>query len=399
MAMLADDARLTVDVPALIAQLSFPSRKTRMEAEQALMGMGESVLAYFKETEHLPVAARESISRIKLKLHAEAIQTKLQASHVSYPDGRSFSEIIELISVQTNNEVLLSPSSLGKLTVPMKAEQAPFWEMIDDLSKTAKIGWIWDSQQRLVLTSEAVRLPGQHSVSNCVRLNVDAAQRRQNFNQTNLRRVQRLNCRLDVEPRIHLFYATIEDETFSFATQDTALKPFTPNSKRELTSSDNQTVEFPLDFIVDRDLPDGTLHLDGKVKLMTAGQRVPCRFPIKQSPSETISVGESEVMLELVQNSETDRVVCTLQVKLKLPPDTFTSHRLGMLHQSVWLETSSGRIRPSDMQIISMNNHTHKVRFTFETKNHLGGNLVYEVPHLISEQEFQFRVEDVSVSR
>lgn len=377
------------EVRQLIEQLDAPVRRTRQAAEERLVELGESSLILLEQAEGTSPAVQEAIRRIAVAIERNAVERLLQASRVTLQRPLTVQETFRSVSDQTSNPIVLEslpPAVLERQLATDRPQDVPFWKALDALCAEANLGWEWKRGGFLQLTADYPAQEGRTAVVDCFRIHVGVLPRRRDFARPEVRRVLRLNCRIDVEPRVLPFTLLVEDRDFSIANGDVVFAPFNPESNREFGFIQGQSVLFPIDFKRDPELEleTGTLH--GKVRIRCAARRRPITFELDEPTEEPVRAGGIHVRWLSSATAVDGSLTVTLRITFAEHGPELESHRLGLLHRDVWVTTSQDERIPCDeLQLLRTEGLAHTVRCTFPSGIDLSGaTLTYEAPDLIS---------------
>jgi hypothetical protein len=390
-------------VRRLMQQLDAPVRRTRQAAEERLVELGESALPLLERAEGTSAAAREAVRRITVTIERNAIERLLQASRVTLEQPMTVSKAFEAVSQQTSN-----PIDLGAVSDPVRERrlmshlnETPFWKAVETLCEEADLGWEWERGGLLRLTADYPAREGRMAVTDCFRVQATVVSRRGNFARPEVRQVLRVNCRVDVEPRVLPLTLSVEDGDFSISEGDVVLAPFNPEANREFGFTRGQSVLFPIDLKRDpeREPETGTLH--GKIRLRCAARRLPITFALDDPDTEPVRAGGIHVRWLSSSAAENGTLTVTLRITFAEEGPELESHRLGLLHRDVWLTSSQGeQVSYDERQLLRTERLSHTVRYTFLSETGLdGATLTYEAPDLISTVTVPIRIERLPLGR
>lgn len=387
------------EVRQLVEDLNSSSRAARLSAEERLIELGEAALAGLADHRAAAVpAVIEALNRIRDRIERDAAGRLFQSSRVTLVPPLTVEEALVQIVEQTGNELRLDqvPLELRRRKLNRNVDALPFWEVLDLVCRETRIGWQWDGGTALSLSPDVPLPAGRAVVTNGLRISVDSQPRRQSFAAPQLRRILRLNGRVDVEPRLQAFFLTVADRDFVLREGDHVWLPFNPDARREFPVLSGQSVTFSLDLKREPEFEAATATLEGRVDLRGAARRVPVSFTAGED-DHLRRIGRTQVELLSRRTTASGETEYTLRVTFERPGPELESHRLGLLHRDAWLERPDGeRVPFRELQLLRVDGISHTVRYTFPAeRNGDPPMLTYLVPELVTTIAVPFVIEAV----
>ncbi len=338
-------------VEGWLDQLTTGSRSERAKAQRALLEAGPRVLEWLPPLESVrDIAAREQLRRIRVELERRAAKESVQASLVKLPKGLPLKNALRELADQSGNQLQFSDLPADRLaeTVPTEFESAPFWQVMASLAEQFEFHWKRAKFDRqLVLIDEAGDTTVASQVLGAALLNVESVRTRTIG--TDGKRLLRLRCRLEVEPRLRPLFLSVSARSLQF--RDAAgneLAPFNPEAQYELTLGESGEVAFDVDFLSE----DATTtwqqcSFQGSLELTVAAGTEAIRFRnVARSAGASRRRGGVIVSLREISRSQTgnDTVLKTrLAVAYETGGPAFESHRTWIYHNQAYFEGPNGK--------------------------------------------------------
>lgn len=352
-----------IEIQQLVEQLSSSKRSERIWAEEKLLNAKLNVLPELTTLAEQKREHRFQLLKLIEKIRKRAAEETLLGQTVLLDQERfTAEERVKQVRQQTGIDLRL-PSNLLKQPTTMEAGQYPFWQVVDELSKELNCNWQWDQASIYFVSSQSEEDVSREYVD-CLRVQVLQSEKRQNLRSKFRRGLMRLNFQFDLEPTVRPFLLNLAANDFQLTSTtdegDWIGKPFSPGSKLELPAGESPRFKASLDFIA-RDLPEDTdLSVKGKIELM-------CSARPREIRASLLNKESIQPELKIVETSEkANKIVVTVDIQLPEELAEFDSHRLSLLHQDAWLDSSDGtRSKPEQVQILSHTGSRHRVEFSF----------------------------------
>lgn len=380
-----------IDVQQLVVQLNSSKRSERIWAEEKLLNAELNVLPELTTLAEQKREHRFQLLKLIEKIRKRAADQTLRGQTVLFDQERLTAEERAKQVLQQTGIDLRLPSNMLIQPTTMEAGQYSFWQVVDELSKELNCDWQWDQASINIVSSQSQDDVSREYVD-CLRVQVLQSEKRQNLRSQFSRGLMRLNFQFDLEPTVRPFLLNLAANDFQLtSTTDEGNwigPPFSPGSKLELPAGESPRFKASLDFIA-RDLPeDADLSVNGKIELM-------CSARPREIRASLLNKKSTQSELKIVETSEkANKIVVTVDIQLPEELAEFDSHRLSLLHQDAWLESSDGtRSKPEQVQILSHKGSSHRVEFSFlsDHAKHTG-TFVYLYPDQVVFFPASFKV-------
>ena len=380
-----------IDIQQLVEQLNSSKRSERIRAEEKLLNAELNVLPELTTLAEQKREHRFQLLKLIEKIRKRAADQTLRGQTVFFDQERfTADERVKQVLKQTGIDLRL-PSNVLKQPTTMESGQYPFWQVVDELSKELNYDWQWNQASIYFVSSQSKEDVSREYVD-CFRVQVSQSEKRQNLRRQFSRGLMRLNFQFDLEPTVRPFLLNFAANDFQLTSTtdegDWIGKPFSPGSKLELPAGKSPRFKMSLDFMA-RDLPeDADLSVNGKIELI-------CSARPREIRASLLNKKSIQPELKIVETSEkANKILMTVDIQLPEELAEFDSHRLSLLHQDAWLESSDGtRSKPEQVQILSHTGSRHRVEFSFSSDHAMHtGTFVYLFPDHVVLFPVSFKV-------
>lgn len=297
-------------------------------------------------------------------------------------------DVVKVINRDTSNHVVLDPD-VGNVNIePISAQ--PFWLALDQICRDHELNWTWKNR----ITIEVGRGPAQStSVVNDNGVRVAA---RQVDSSTKLTRIK---FEIDVEPRCYPFFLQFQEDDFSLKASERTWRVLSPDAQREIFFVNENHAEFTVDF-VGRAEESAVAKVAGEFEVTLPTERVELIWNVNEEMNQTKSTKSHKVQLfTQALMPEDDELKPYLEFIVTMPDKilrTFASHRLGLLHQDVALQSGDGAdwIRPEVVDIVRTQRNSQQVRYLFPPMELTSAACVrYGVPEGMKNVPIKFSID------
>jgi hypothetical protein len=274
----ADAANAQVDgqrITELVAQLDAATRAERAAAESELLRLGPSILDLLPPPDLLDsAAARESLRKLRVQLELQAAEESVQASRVTLTGSLTTATATDEIGRQTGNAIRWEASADSRSApIELNLNDVPFWRAVEELARTANVGWRVDEATGAVLFVDGLDAAGRLSVSaaSAYAVAVQSVQYRGN--------AVRVEFQVLAEPRLRPLFVSIADADFAAATEVERLSLFSPKARTELPITSRSPAQFAVLFQQPGSIAaEQALGVEGRVVVHTAAAPTDVRF-------------------------------------------------------------------------------------------------------------------------
>jgi len=302
--------------------------------------------------------------------------------------AQPLADVIKIINRDTNNHVVLDPK-IGELTVKPISDQ-PFWSALDQICRDHELSWSWKNRRTIEVGPGPTRFNAM-AYDQGVRVEV-----RQVASSPKLTRVK---FEIDVEPRWYPFFLEFQEEHFSLKNSEKTRHVLSPDAKREIFFVNENHAEFTIDF-VGRPKQGTIAEVAGEFALTLPTERVELIWNVNEDMNQNKSSESHEVQLfTQALMRDDDELKPYLEFIVTMPDEilrTFASHRLGLLHQDVALQSGEEAdwIRPDVVDIVRTQRNSQQVRYLFPPMELTSAAHVrYGVPEKIKSIPIQFSID------
>ena len=277
-----------------------------------------------------------------------------------------------------------------------------FWQCLDRLVQRADLDWSLTRDGRCVTVGESRRRGvsdengSRVAYSGPFRVEIRELKTRPNLVDPQGAPLLRAAFHLVAEPRLRPLYVTIAEEKFAGRRGTLEVIPWNRTAVREIPFVAGE-VTVPVDLQVPGEAgspesDEGTpLELHGRFRVRVIADVVPLRFTL-ESGSRAVRrrAGPTTVTLEewiAPRGGSTDGLRVRVGIDFGVTGPELESHRIGGLHQEVFLVTTNGeRIFPTRQDLLRAVGTHHEVEFAFPVEVlEDGTQFVYEAPLLVSD--------------
>lgn len=302
--------------------------------------------------------------------------------------SQPLADVIKTINRDTGNHVVLDQGA-GEVAVAPIAEQ-PFWAALDQICHDHGLGWSWKDRATLKVDRSPTQ-SGAIAYEKGVRVAV-----RQVASSPKLTRLQ---FEIDVEPRLYPFFLQFQGDDFSLENGDQTWPVLSPDAQGEVFFVNENHAEFTVDF-VGRPEMESVAKVAGEFELMLPAERVELIWNVNEDMNQTKSTMSHKVQLFThALMPEDDELKPYLEFIVTMPDEmlrTFASHRLGLLHQDVALQSGAEAewIRPEIVDIVRTQRNSQQVRYLFPPMELTSAARVrYGVPEKIESMPVKFSID------
>lgn len=381
----------------LILKLQSEDRAARTSAARELSEGGEETLRDLEAYNSADSNLEYQLRVISTKLRQRIARESLDGTQVTVgrPNEFTLQYAVESVSRQSHFEVHVAEEDRAK-KLQFEQVKVPFWKSIDLIAQQADVGWeiengdiVFDSNFRLrqgaVAYPKSMRIAAIHSRES------------RGFSSRAKRGIVRINFRVDIEPHITPYFVTVKDQDFLLKAKTKSgpveFIPFNPSSVREIGAVGEPAIGFYVDFQNDEMARLDDFLLEGSLSVLSAAKTAEIVLPLR-----ALQQNEAELrVLEFDKADEKFRVLVAVDLPQELT--RFDSHRLGVLHQQVWLNSKTGtRLPPKSTRIAKIEGQTHKVEFVF---NAVQGSFeefqfVYRYPQFVTTLSVDFAIDSMA---
>lgn len=363
-AVVADPAQLQ----ELVQQLRSESRSERILAERSLTEFGEQSVPFLEKLAEEDAALALVARRIIGEIGKSLAQRNLEGQKITLASSAPvpLSELLEEVARQSGMAFLVDPR-FRQQSVTYAVDQQPFWQVVDDISRLADLGWEREAEAISFLAKHPLKT-GQVAYPPPLRVAALPRQPQQNLELRTPPGFLRMTLRIDAEPQIIPYFLVVRDAHFELTgtLNESELKfiPFNPEAAREVPVRDQSRFEFTVDFVSTRNAVPQTLDLQGEFELFCAP--LSRLFQLNRPEPEAATVLTTPVRVVTVGQTET---VLTWEIEVDFPEgiERFESHRQGLLHRDVsYLDAQGDRHLPQRVEITRNAGRRQRVEIDFE---------------------------------
>ncbi|HEY2253363.1 MAG TPA: hypothetical protein VGH74_19955, partial [Planctomycetaceae bacterium] len=330
------------------------------------------------------------------------------------------------ISKETGNLVVgrSLPDSTLRQMIDLKADSAPFWQALDQLTARHKLRYDYDAglSGLNLLPRDPAGAPSESVVDYAGAFRLEAppavrqpgtAGRDKNSPLAIRQDLLRVTLFMRPEPRLRpLFLQYAAKEITVRSADKIVLPPLTPEANVELALREGAGgSRLQMDYIVPPSIKLAMIDIKGKLQCTTAAGNEVIRFTelTKLADGREVNIarrrGGVTVALNRVAVSRADGGKQDIQIKVAVVYDTggpaFESHRSWMLHNEVYLEDPTGKRWPLNggSETTQQGNDGLGIiyRFTGLPNPLPDYTFIYVAPTLIVDVPIEFRLKSVPV--
>src|SRR4051812_6901891 len=412
------DPRLARQVGRAISQLNDDRAAERDAAEKKLLelagtstaGADHFLQALPKETDQMPVAARERLARIRKQVEDRAAKAATAATRITLvAKDMPVAKVIAAIEKQTGNRFIDNREQQGEqgnakdARINIELKGINFWPAIDQIFDQAKLGiYAYGGKDALsIVARDAADSPRyKHAAYNGpFRLDITDVQAERSFRQP---KQTSLKFQLEVawEPRLRPIaisqpvadlQATIDGGGKLTVSQPTAnLDVEVPNG--------TQAAEITLPF----DLPPRSVKriaaLHGKLHALVPGRQVKFRFDdLAKAAGKSQRVGGVQVTLDEVRKNN---AVWEINMRFSLDEDNgaLQSHRAWVFQNlSYMLDKEGNQIDNGGLETTRQTKNEVGVAYVFDVPTIEGLSWIYETPAAIVDLPVEYEIKDIDL--
>jgi hypothetical protein len=396
----SDPEALRTLVEHELPRLGSELRADRIEAEERLLEVGPAVLELLPSPDVVEDAAtRDALRRLRSSLERRAARSSVRAGRVTVRGTMPLRQIIEQITVQTENpiEVRTDADATADTPLEIEFEGARFWDAVSELTGRANLRAVVDTDRNCVVLAPADENRAvARRTAGAFRIEVLSVQPRDG--------VVGVEFSVTPEPRLRPLFLSWSDADFVASASARDLPPLSPEAQHELPAVDRGPVRFSVVFENGADARrPAAVSVAGNLVVTTAARTQEFRFRHLTSPGpESRRSGGVSVTRRNAEFSTTRKGVRRAEIELRVVYDTggpaFESHRTWVYHNDVSLETSDGTRLPVNdgFETLGEQNGAVAVRYRFRDLPDVPPEdfqLVYHAPTAVIDVplEFEFK--------
>jgi hypothetical protein len=384
---------------ALLLQLEQGSPEQRRLAEQALLEIGPPLLPWLPE---FPETARgryrEAVERLRETLQNQGIDDFSKPSRVTIQGKLPAADVLLELMDQSGNRLAIDPLPMQELDLSFN--EVPFWQALDQVLDALQLEIDPRSPggtlQLLPRRTSPLR-SRMASYSGSLRwqpLRIDAAR---TILPDKLDRL-RVAVELAWEPRLKPVYFQLPMQQLAAECDNgEILRAASPEATTEYTPADASRLEAALMLTLPSRRAQTIVRLTGSVLAAIPGAPVTLTFgQLGTKQPQEQRTDKLRVKLESFAPRD-GRYACQLLVSLRDAGQTLDSYR-GWLssHQAFLLNADGQRVENAGCQTYRMNSEEVGLTYFFELEKITPGcQLVYVAPGSVSEQQWDFMLQDI----
>ncbi len=398
-------ADLASRVRRLVRQLDAPQAAQRAQAEEALLGLGPTILPLLPDPETQDSAeVAVTLRRIREQLERRWAESVLQPSLVHLPEGQiSYWEAFQQIYQQTGNRLRLR-SDLQELSKKLRfsgpVEQKPFWPLLDQLLDQAGITiYLYDPGEELLLVPRSEQEQPRSQRACYVGPLRIAPVRLTAQRDYRSRLGDQLTLVLEAawEPRIRPVVLRLAHQTLQ-ATDDQG-RPLPPSRPDAQTIVPVKIGQKAAELEVRLALPDRSASrlesVRGKLTVTLPGATQ--RFSFKTIRSVRNQTQRRAGATLSLQDVRKEGGLWQIEVLLRYdrPSEAFQSHYHWFYRNQAYLESPNGqKIMSTGVEPFQHTDSQIGLRYQWEGVEEIDKYIfIYEAPGLLLTEEFPFQLE------
>ncbi len=412
------DPQLARQIGRAISQLNDDRAAERDAAEKKLLELGGTsttqadrfLQALPKETEQMPVAVRERLSRIRKQVEDRAAKAATAATTITLTAKEMpLKAVIAAIEKQTGNRFIDNREQQGEQAnskdarIDIDFKDEPFWTAVDQIFDQAKLGiYSYGGKDALSIVARDAADSPRHSRSaynGPFRLDITDVQGERSRRQP---QQSSLKLQLEVawEPRLRPI-AISQPAADLQATTDDGGKLTVSQPKANLdveVPNGTQAAEITLPF----DLPPRNVKritvLHGKLHALVPGRQVKFRFDdLANAAGKTQRMGGVQVTVDDVRKNNE---VWEMHMRLSLEEDNgaLQSHRAWVFQNlSYMLDKDGKQIDNGGLETTRQTKNEVGVAYLFDVPAIEGLSWVYETPAAIVDLPVEYEIKDIEL--
>ena len=412
------DPQLARQISRSVSQLNDNRAAEREAAEKELLGLAGTstaeadrfLQALPKETEQMPVAVRERLTRIRKQVEDRAAKAATAATTITLTaNDMPLTDVIAAIEKQTGNRFTDNrdqqreqPSAKDvRINIELKGER--FWLAIDKILDQAKLGiYSYGGKDALsIVARDAADSPRQSRAAYIgpFRLDITEVQCERSLRQP---KKSSLKLQLEVawEPRLRPIAISQPVADLQAAT-DAGGKLVVAQPQANLgveVPNGTQAAEITLPF----DLPPRSVKrittLHGKLHALVPGRQVKFRFDdLPNAAGKVQRMGGVQVTVDEIRKNN---AVWEVHMRFSLDEDNgaLQSHRAWVFQNlSYMLDKDNKQIDNAGLETTSQSKNEVGVAYVFDVPTLDGLSWVYETPAAIIDLPVEYEIKDIEL--
>jgi hypothetical protein len=412
------DPQLARQISRSVSQLNDDRAAEREAAEKKLLDLAGTstaeadrfLQALPKETEQMPIAVRERLTRIRKQVEDRAAKAATAATTITLAaKGMPLQEVIAAIEKQTGNRFIDNREQQGeqpnandvRIDVELKGER--FWPAVDKILDQAKLGiYSYGGKDALsIVARDAADGPRQARAAYIgpFRLDITEVQAERSIRQPK-QSLLKLQLEVAWEPRLRPIaisqpVADLQAKTdagakLTVAQPQASLDVEVPNG--------TQAAEITLPF----DLPPRSVKritaLHGTLHALVPGRQVKFRFDdLANAAGKTQRMGGVQVTVDEVRKNN---AVWEVHMRFSLDEENgaLQSHRAWVFQNlSYMLDKDGKQIDNGGLETTSQTKNEVGVAYVFDVPAIEGLSWVYETPAAIVDLPVEYEIKDIEL--